>query len=181
MNWFDWLKIRPKGPKFDPRPELSNPQEPDNTKIEESIIVEVNVADFEKNVFGRSHVINGQLHMDFDIYLEEVSSKPENEPIKERQRLQTALHEMMHIMLWKRKDITHLANPKSLIYYMVTGDNIVPTTEDLELARQATSLTPKIVFKIGFDINKYPQINLMLVKAIAVWNSYLGKTFFEVL
>lgn len=179
MNWFDWLKVRPKGPKFDPRPELSNPQRPDTSKITESIIVEVDVDDFENNVFGRTHVVKGQLHMDFDVYLEEISEK--NELLKDKQRLQTALHEMMHIMLWKRKDITHLANPKSLIYYMVTGDNLVPTKEDLELALQATSLTPKVSFKVVFDRNKYPIINLTLVKAVMTWNSYLGKTFFEVL
>lgn len=177
MGWFNWIKVRPKGQPFSPRPDLSGEKTTSIPAGQEDIEVDVGAFDFESNVLGRTEVRKTRLCMDMDIEMEKPFDAA-NADKKAKQRLQTWMHEMMHVVLWKRTDITHSLDPKSILYYKVTGENLVPTQIDLEIMKDAAKKVDQIRLIRTPSLNDYPNIYQSLVGAVATWNSYIGKKLF---
>ena len=85
----------------------------------------------------------------------------------------------MHIALWDIKTITHSTDEKSLIFALITGQNLCPTHWDLKVVREAAARIELI--EIDCDIIANDEIMVVLEDAVKLWNGWIGKEFFTLL
>lgn len=103
-----------------------------------------------------------------------------SEDKKSRQLLQTMLHEMMHMALWDDLTITHSQDSSSLLYYYVDGSNITPNLWDLQIMKESARRIGNIRIDTN-GIKHLPQLIEVLGVAVALWNEYVGRVYFELL
>ena len=96
---------------------------------------------------------------------------------KQRQALQVCLHEMMHIALWDDLSITHASDPDSILHYYVEGDTLKPSDWDLEQMKSAAKRIGRI--ELDIESTRETPIYLVLREAIATWNKWIGREFFQ--
>lgn len=181
MGWFDWLKIRPKGKVFSERLDIEGP--PKNIEfvpVSQKYEVTIDVESFPNSVLGRTYSKNGKLYCSIDDEMELPALNASNMIRKDEQRMAVWIHELMHVALWDRNDITHSNDPKSLLYYKVTGENKVPTQWDLSIMLGATHSIGQISLLKRFSTAKWPLCAKSLIYAVDAWNKWLGKEFFVI-
>lgn len=183
MGWFDWLKIRPKGPKFEERHDIGGVPA-DTTSIRETpsdYICYIGVEEFAGNVLARTYSKNGKLYLSMD----EDTESPNNFP--DVTRLFTWIHELCHVASWARNDITHSSDPNSILYYRVDPIYKEPTTWDMAVMQEAVDRLGQITLRMtpSFSASNWPNGMDSFIKAVAWWNARLekflnGKNFFVV-
>lgn len=184
MGWFTWLQKRPKGEPFVERHDIVGIPNEDKlvTNVQpvptKDYIVTVDVEDFSGNILGQTHVKGQDLYLSFDENMEDPPWDALNKRKKDAQRIAMPLHELMHCALWRREDITHSVDPKDILYYKVTGENLVPTLWDLTVMKEAKATLGTIYVINKIDPNFYPKCYDALKTAVVLWNNYLQCKFF---
>lgn len=100
-----------------------------------------------------------------------------NRTQRQKQALQIALHELMHVALWDDRTITHSDDEDSLLHFFVEGDTLIPSTWDLEQMQKAANRIGSIDVIIYDDANFY-KLYVVMEEAIQYWNEWLGRSFF---
>ncbi len=173
-RFYKWLKNRTPGLPRRKDIEEEDPNLPAVAPVRKTILV---MAD-KRRMNPLAQVRKGwgrKLKLLFSLYL----ANNINSEIKHRQALQACLHELMHIALWDIKTITHSTDEKSLIFALITGQNLCPTHWDLKVVREAAARIELI--EIDCDIIANDEIMVVLEDAAKLWNGWIGKEFFTLL
>lgn len=99
---------------------------------------------------------------------------------KSKQLLQTMLHEMMHMALWDDLTISHSQDSTSLLYYYVDGSNITPNLWDIDVMKAAAQRIGNVRITTS-GIAHLPHLMQALGCAVALWNEWIGRNYFELL
>lgn len=176
MGWFNWLKKRPKGEKFQERPDITGLPPAEMPRSEKEYVVLVGTEDFNDNILAKTYSKSGKLYCSLDWDME--SESPSNRTAKWNQTVFVWIHELMHCALWKNLSITHSNDEKSLLYKITTGENQTPTKQDIEWMTDAANKIPVIKLVVKFNTEKWPNSISSLIQAVALWNQWLGRRFF---